>query len=131
MFLASLSPIEKTAFEAMREVITNFLGNKKAENYRELVYAMIEAFRAMGARMSSKLHFFHAHFDFFPDNLGALSDEHGERFHQEIAAIEERFEGKDYSHMLGEYCWSICRTASKYEPPRKPAKMSFTVKPPK
>ncbi|GBP90238.1 hypothetical protein EVAR_100685_1 [Eumeta japonica] len=30
--------------------------------------------------MSLKIHFLHSHLDFFPQNLGAVSDEHGERF---------------------------------------------------
>jgi len=29
--------------------------------------------------MSLKIHFLHSHLDFFPENLGAMSDKHGER----------------------------------------------------
>jgi hypothetical protein len=32
--------------------------------------------------MSLKIHFFVSYLDFFPENLGEVSDEHGERFHQ-------------------------------------------------
>jgi hypothetical protein len=28
--------------------------------------------------------------DFFPQNLGAVIDEHGERFHQDIAVMEKQ-----------------------------------------
>ncbi|KAF2350797.1 Reverse transcriptase domain [Trinorchestia longiramus] len=42
--------------------------------------------------MSLKVHFLHSHLDFFPENLGGVSDKHGERFHQEIAAIEKRYQ---------------------------------------
>ena len=38
--------------------------------------------------MSLKVHFLHSHLPFFHENLGAVSDEHGERFHQDIAVIE-------------------------------------------
>ena len=31
---------------------------------------------------------------FFAPNLGAVSDEHGERFHQDITLIESRYKGK-------------------------------------
>ena len=41
--------------------------------------------------MSLKIHFLHSHWDFFPPNLGAVSDEQGERFHQDIATIEKRY----------------------------------------
>jgi len=37
----------------------------------------------MGCNMSLKIHFFDSHSDFFPDTLGEISDEHGERFHQD------------------------------------------------
>ena len=44
--------------------------------------------------MSLKIHFLHSHLDFFPDNLGDVSDEQGERFHQDISVIEIRYQGK-------------------------------------
>lgn len=104
---ALLTPIEKNAFDGIRNVVTNFLGNKRADNYKDIVREMIHAFRDM--KVSLKIHFLDSHLDFFPDNCGDCSDEHGERFHKDIATIEQRFKGKDSSHMLGEYCWSICR----------------------
>jgi hypothetical protein len=39
--------------------------------------------------VSLKVHFLGSHLDFFPDNLGAVSDEHGERFHQDIYNMEK------------------------------------------
>ncbi|UYV84991.1 hypothetical protein LAZ67_X004186 [Cordylochernes scorpioides] len=42
--------------------------------------------------MSLKIHFLHSPLDFFPDNLGAVSDEHGERFHQDISSMEKRYQ---------------------------------------
>jgi len=33
-------------------------------------------------------------FFFFPEYLGEVSDEHGERFHQDIMAMEKRYQGK-------------------------------------
>ncbi|UYV71050.1 hypothetical protein LAZ67_8001542 [Cordylochernes scorpioides] len=44
--------------------------------------------------MSLKIHFLHSYLDFFPDNLGAVSDEHAERFHQDISSMEKRYQGK-------------------------------------
>jgi len=41
-----------------------------------------------------KLHYFHSHIDFFPENLGDVSEEQGERFHQDIQEIERRYQGK-------------------------------------
>ena len=48
----------------------------------------------MGVKMSLKIHFLHSHLDFFPLDLGKISDEHGERFHQTIQTIEKRYQGR-------------------------------------
>jgi hypothetical protein len=50
--------------------------------------------------MSLKVHFLGSHLDFFPENLGAVSDEHGERFHQDIYKMEKRYQGKWSLSML-------------------------------
>ncbi|GBM27593.1 hypothetical protein AVEN_35256-1 [Araneus ventricosus] len=44
--------------------------------------------------MSLKLHVLDSHLNFFPQNLGAISDEYGERFHQDISMFEKRFSGR-------------------------------------
>ena len=66
----------------------------------------------MGCNMSLKLHFLHSHLYFFPENLGDLSDEHGERFHQDIATMENRYKGKCKLNMMADYCWSLKRDTS-------------------
>jgi hypothetical protein len=38
----------------------------------------------MGCNVSLKVRFLDPHLEFFPENLGAVSDEHGERFHQDM-----------------------------------------------
>lgn len=38
----------------------------------------------MGVNMSLKIHFLLSHLNFFPENLGSMSDEQGERFHQDL-----------------------------------------------
>lgn len=108
-FVSKLSPIERRAFNGMRNVVEYFLGNKRSENYKELVGEMLLAFKDMRVKMSLKIHFFESHLDFFPENCGGFSDEQGERFHQDINSMEARFKGKSLVGLLGEYCWSICR----------------------
>ncbi|KAL4709541.1 hypothetical protein ACJJTC_007272 [Scirpophaga incertulas] len=44
--------------------------------------------------------------NFFPENLGAVSDEHGERFHQQSSTMEKRYQGKWSSNIVGDYCWT-------------------------
>ena len=58
----------------------NFLGNRKAPNYREIVGELLKSYQDTGCNMSLKIRFLDFHLDLFPDNLGAISDEHGERF---------------------------------------------------
>ena len=102
---------EKTAWKAFQLVAINFLGNNKADNYRLLVENLLKAYKSLGCNMSLKIHFLHSHLDFFPPNCGAVSDEHGERFHQDIATMEKRYQGKWSPSMLADYCWTVTRDA--------------------
>lgn len=45
----------------------------------------------MKYNISLKIHFLNSYLDFFPENPGAVSDEHG--FHQDIAAMENQYQG--------------------------------------
>jgi len=62
--------------------------------------------------MSIKVHFLHSHLDRFPENCGDVSDEQGERFHQEIKLMEERYQGQWDKRMMADYCWSLKRDTS-------------------
>ncbi|UYV69543.1 hypothetical protein LAZ67_6003931 [Cordylochernes scorpioides] len=57
--------------------------------------------------MSLKIYFLDSHLYFFPDNLSAVSDERGERFHQDISSMEMRYQGKWSPIMLADYCWTL------------------------
>ena len=61
-------------------------------------------YHKLGWNMSLKIHFLNSHLDFFPDNCGDVSDERGERFHQGIAAMEKRYQGKWDVSILADYC---------------------------
>ena len=80
---------ELNAWNGFAAVVINFLGNTKADNYRVLVSKLLQAFQILGSNMSVKVHFLHSHVDYFPDNIGAVSEEQGERLHQEIKTMEE------------------------------------------
>lgn len=104
-----LTTVEKAAWNSLEDVINKFLGNNKSVDYEAIVKKLVNSYGIMGVNMSLKIHFLDSHLDFFPSNLGDFSDEHGERFHQDLAVIENRYRGKNTAHMLAEYCWSICR----------------------
>ena len=68
-----------------------------------LIDNMLQNSQEMKVNMSLKIHIIHSHFDFFPENVGAVNDEHGERFHQDIATIEKRFKSKWGENPLANY----------------------------
>jgi hypothetical protein len=65
--------------------------------------------------MSLKTDFLHAHLDFFPEKCGAVSNEHGEHFQQDISSMEKRYQGKWSYAMLVNYCWTLARDAPTVE----------------
>ena len=52
---------------------------------------------------------------FFPENFGAVSDGHGERFDQDISSMEKRYQRKWNCAMLAECCWTLARDAPTVE----------------
>ena len=75
------------------KVVQSFLGDCKADNYEDVVQKLLDNFQALGIIMSIKVDFLHSHLDRFPENLGDVSDEQSERFHQDIKVMEERHQG--------------------------------------
>lgn len=107
-----LSLQELRAWMSFKDVCSGFLGNVKAPNFKDLIKNMLANYRAIGARMSLKMHFLHSHIDFFPDNMGDFSDEHGERFHQDVMVMEQRYRGKYTPAMMGDFCWFLQREST-------------------
>jgi hypothetical protein len=104
-----LSQVEKSAWRSFKNAVQNFLRNFKASNYRDIVGELLNSYKDMGCSMSLKMHFLDSHLDFFPENLGAVSDEHGQRFHQDISAMEKRYQGQWSARVLADYCWMLKR----------------------
>ncbi|KAJ4450201.1 hypothetical protein ANN_01608 [Periplaneta americana] len=92
-FESLLEGKEKAAWIVFKEVVLNFPSNHRSENYEELVQNLLLAYETMGCSMCLKIHFLHFHPDFFPENCDDFSDEHGERFHQEISTMEKDIKG--------------------------------------
>ena len=118
-FNRNLSQLELQAWQGLKTVIQQFLGNNRSSNYKELVANMLYAFQNLGCRMSVKMHFLHSHLNYFPENCGKFSEEQGERFHQEIAVMEERYQGQWNVSMIADYCWCL-----KQEDPAQHARKS-------
>ena len=78
--------------ESSERFVLNFLGNLKAENYKE---------------------FLHSHLDFFPPNLDVVSDEHRERFDQDISTVGEEKIARNWSqNMLTDCYWNLTEQMS-------------------
>ena len=99
-FVAKMTALERAAWLSYVAVVQNFLGNNKAENYSELVNRMLLAFRNLGCSRGINLHFLNSHLDQFSDNLGAVSDEQGERFHQDLKIMKELYQGHRDKSMM-------------------------------
>ena len=70
-----MNPTELEAWESFGEIVHNFLENTKKENYNKIVKRMLNAFQTQGCNMNLKVNFLHSHIDYFPENLGAYSEE--------------------------------------------------------
>ena len=107
-----LSNVERAAWNSFKDVVTTFLGNHKSENHVDLIENLIQNFAAMGCNMSLKLHMLASHLDKFKSNMGAYSEEHGERFHQDIKSFERRYQGQYNENMMGDYIWNLLRESN-------------------
>ncbi|GBN30537.1 hypothetical protein AVEN_174502-1 [Araneus ventricosus] len=103
VFECKLTKKKAAAWTSFKVLAENFLGNHKAENYRQIV-TCLKAYKTMGCNKPLKIHFLHSYLEFFPENLGSVSDEHGERFHQDISNMGARYQGKWNPKMLADYC---------------------------
>lgn len=124
-FVAVMTPIEKNAWISFKNVIKNFLGNRKSANYKEIVDEMLKNFHKLGCNMSMKIHYLHSHLDYFPENLGAVSEEQGERMHQDMSNFEQRFQGRWDIHMMADYAWMLHRDLPNAVHTRKSKKRSL------
>ena len=106
-FAALLNERELKAWETLVAVTKGFLGKHRDQNYRLLITNMLKAFDMQSVRMSLKVHFLKSHLDFFHEDFGNITDEHGERFHQTIMTIERRYCGRADERMMGDFCWLL------------------------
>ena len=88
-FVTSMNKLKSKTWRSFVVVTKIFLVNKRSDDYVSLVQNMLDNYRDISANMSIKFHFLDSHLDRFPENCGDVSDEHGERFHQDIKIMEE------------------------------------------
>ena len=91
-FTDCMTDKKKSAWIEFIWVVQNFLENKKFPNYIQHIEQRILHFQRLGCNMSINMDSLFSHLDCLPGNLGDLSEEHGERFHQYIRTKEERYQ---------------------------------------
>ena len=72
------------------------------------------------------MHYLFSHMSQFPENLGSMSDEQGERFHQDMKEMEIKYQGRWNIVMMADYCWTLKRDLPSAEHSRKSRKRRFT-----
>ena len=90
-------------------MVKNFLGNCWTKNYKELAEKLLKSLQNIDANVSINVHFLHSRLDKYPVNCGYMSDEQGERFHQDIKTMEKRYQGRWNKWMMADYYWSLKR----------------------
>ncbi|UYV72791.1 hypothetical protein LAZ67_10000742 [Cordylochernes scorpioides] len=83
------------------------------------------SYKALGCKISLKLHFLYSNLELFLDNLGAVINEHGERFHKDISSMEKPYQGKWSPGMLADYCLTLKRDAPQARYRRKSTVTTF------
>ena len=125
VFENSMNEVELEAWKAFVLVVKNFLGNNKARNYTELVNNTLTAFRNLGCDRKVKMHYQFSDMDRFPENLGSMSDEQGERFRQDLKEMETRYQGHSDAVMMADYGWNLKRDLPATEYSRSSKKWKF------
>ena len=118
-FASHMTEFVAAAWSSFVAMVKGFLGKTIDCNYQDLVEVMVQSFQALGTRMSIKVHYLFSHLERFFESFGDVSEEHRERFHQDIKIMEERYQGRWDAHMFSDYCWSLMRDCSQQTHKRK------------
>ena len=106
-FDGALNPAKLSAWLPLPPVIANFLGSRSSSQHQNVVDELMENFHQIS--MSVKMHFLRSHLDYFPENCGDFSEEHGECFQQDISDMTKRYQGQWDVNFLANNCWCLNR----------------------
>ena len=124
-FLSTMTDVGKKAWLFFAEAVLKFRGNTKYSDYKTIIESMLACFEALGCRISLKVRFFHAHLDYFPQNLGDMGEEHGERFHLDFKNMETLYQDRWNVSIMTDYCWCLKRDCKSSEVTRKAKRRKF------
>ena len=89
-----MKQVEYNAWSSFVLVVENFLGENNSCNYVELVNSTLVSYKQLNAYMSIKVYFLFSQLEKFPENIGSVNDEQGERFHQDMRDMEKKYQGR-------------------------------------
>ena len=104
-----LTDVQLAAWNSFKDICSGFLRKHRVEKHRiQRYFINIRGnYKNLGCNMFLKVHFLDSHMDFFHERLSDVSDEHVERFHQDITVIEKRYKGRWSQSMLADNCWKL------------------------
>ena len=73
-FDVDLNETERNAWLSFKRICKEFLGNHKTTNYEDVVQDLLTSYKAVGCKVSLKIHFLESHLDFFSEYLDEVSD---------------------------------------------------------
>ena len=100
-FMLAMTEVEKDAWISLKNVIKNFLGNNKDPDFVNIIESMLQKFN------ENQNSLFTCSLRLFSENLGAVSKEHDECFHQDIKEMGGSYQGQWKINMMGDYCWML------------------------
>lgn len=81
-FKLKMESQKRKTWKSLKQVVIDFIGNKKVPNYRNIVGDLLNNYKLKGCNMSVKVYFFYSHLDYFQirictfqENLGAVNEE--------------------------------------------------------
>jgi hypothetical protein len=92
-FLESLIYLERSGWESLKWVCSDFLGRMKSPDFSDGIQTLTNMYKEMGFSLVNLGAFLRSLFDFFPENLGEVSDKQGEHFHQDFNSTEHNCPG--------------------------------------
>ena len=124
-FISTMKKEELNARKAFSVVVKNFLGNIKSPDFCKLVESLLQAFHDLPCNMNVKVHILHSYLDYFPENLGALSEKQSKKFHQDVKAMGKGYQGKWNISRIADYCRGLIRECSDFHHFRQSKKGNY------
>ena len=104
--------LEKEAWNQFCLIVKNFFGNCNLSSYASFIQDFFIKVQTSWGKNVTENSLSSFHLDFFPPNMGEISDELGKRFHREIEGLENRYQGRITRNMLADYCWFLQRESA-------------------